>query len=356
MVLLIFWITIAANRILNLLKSSPVIIIWLVIITGSFIYAFTNNHIAVNMDTVTFFIITVFFMFSSVLKSLKKINVTPILITYSKSKFSNKYIYIRFLIKRAIINNLLLIIFSIIAFNALLDKIKFFILIGITIFSVINSFLLMYSINRYKSSQITKPALIRLKINPRIKSAVFDYLTADFLAAAVLCIAMFLILLHEIVKGASLDNNLKLQTYFPILMTVVFGFGFMGIIEPVQNINWKFHALLSANDFKYHVKRTMLFLAAVFCWLFAVFTGIGIFISVTLLLKCLFCITVLFLASIFTAFTITNMLIKAITLFFLLALTVWISMLPAPFLFILLIPVIITFLKAKNEYREWYLL
>jgi predicted histidine transporter YuiF (NhaC family) len=38
------------------------------------------------------------------------------------------------------------------------------------------------------------------------------------------------------------------------------------------------------------------------------------------------------------------------------ALTVWISALHIAFLPILAVPVLLTFLKAKNEYREWYYL
>ena len=197
---------------------------------------------------------------------------------------------------------------------------------------------------------------MRLKINPRIKSAVFDYLTSDFLAMAVLCIAFFFVIINEFAKDAAFLNESKGQNLFFILMTVVFSMGFIGIIESIRNINWKFQAVLSVNDFKYHVKRTMLFLAAVYCCLFVIYISIGISVSITLMIKHLFCIIVMFLMSIFMAFTVSNMLLKAVTLFILLAITVWISALQVPFLLILLVPVLFTFFKAKNEYREWSIL
>ena len=213
----------------------------------------------------------------------------------------------------------------------------------------------MYFIYNCKNTQIPKSVLC-LKINPKIKSAVLDYLTSDFSAMAVLCIALFFVIIHEFAKDAAFVYELKPRILFFMLMTVIFSLGFMGIIESIRNINWKFHALLSANNFKYHVKRTVFFLIAVFGWLFVILISIGIAVNVTLLLKYLFCIMVLFFITVFIAFTITNTLLKAITLLFLLALTVWISVLPALFLPMLIIPVIPAFIKAKNEYREWYLL
>jgi len=47
MELLLFWIKITVKRILNLFISSPLTIIWVMIIITSFIYAFTNRHIVI---------------------------------------------------------------------------------------------------------------------------------------------------------------------------------------------------------------------------------------------------------------------------------------------------------------------
>jgi hypothetical protein len=49
------------------------------------------------------------------------------------------------------------------------------------------------------------------------------------------------------------------------------------------------------------------------------------------------------------------MMVKAFIITIFVILTLWISTLPVGFLSILVIPLIISFFKAKNEYREWYL-
>ncbi|MCL2242862.1 MAG: hypothetical protein FWC03_00140 [Treponema sp.] len=351
MILLFFWVKIAAKKFISLLKVSPVIIIFTVIFTGAFLYAFVNNHIVLNPDSWTLYLIILFFVLISVLNSLKRYNVTPVLLAYSKSKNSNKHICIMFFIKRALLNNLFLIIINIFAYN-----INSITLICITVFSVFISFLIMYLKNIYINIKIKNNTEKILKINPKIKSIIYDYLTSDFSAMTVLCITMFLILVNEFSKNSAFDNDLKTQTHFFMLLTIIFGLGFIGIIDSIRNINRKFHAILSANDLKYHVKRTILFLAGIYCWLFAVFIYFGFTVSAALMFKYIFCILILFMISIFMAFTITNILLKSIIMILLLAFTVWISSLTSPFLIALIIPLVFAFAKAKNEYREWFLL
>ena len=112
---------------------------------------------------------------------------------------------------------------------------------------------------------------------------------------------------------------------------------------------------ISPNNFKYHMKRTIIFLAGIYIGFVVSFIIIGYIIDVVFALKYLYCIFVMLLFSVHIGFTISNMLIKSIVLLFFIALTIWISTLSFGFLAVLAIPVIISFLKAKDEYRELYL-
>ena len=354
MALIIFWIKIALRRIRSFFKTSPVTIIWAVIFIGSFIFAAVNRHIEIP-DTQTFILVLPLLVLSSLFNSLKNYHVMPVLIKYSKSKFPNKNIRIRFFIKQAFVNNILLLLFNIIIFNDMANKSYFFVISGTTAFSLILSFLLMYLKNNYLNKGTIEKNKKQIKINPVIKSTIYDYLTPNFLSIAVLCAALFLVITVELIKGLNPSYEMG-NRYIFIIITVIFSIGFMGVIESIPCINWKYQAIISPNDFRYHIKRTIFFLAGIFGCLLIFFIVTAAAINIMFMLKYLFCIFTLFLASVFTAFTISNMLIKTITLLLILALTVWISTLPAGFLSILLLPVLAVLIKAKNEYREWSLL
>lgn len=354
MVLIIFWFKIAVNRVFNLFKASPLLIVWTTIVAAAFIYASVNNFISVKLDDQTLVIIIFCLFIFSLFASLKNFNAILYLIKYSKSKYCNRYIYFRLLIKRALLNNVLFIIFSIIAFNSMTNKIYFIVMPGIMIFSITLSFVIMYLKICLVNRRIKQIKLIKLKMNPVIKAAVYDYLPSVFTVILSFSLALAVITgnLNDINYFMELEN----QSFFFILMTIIFSVGFMGIIDSVPEINWKFQAIISPNNFKYHIKRTMFFSGRTYILLLIVFVVIGSIINWILLIKYLYCIFILFLTTILIAFTISHILIKHITFLLFIAITVWISTMPVVFLLALLIPILITFVKAKNEYREWSLL
>lgn len=354
--LIFFWVKIAVKRITALFNSSPVLIIWTMIIIGSFFYAIVNKHIEIALDMRTLFVVIPFLVLSSLLNSFKNYNLMPMLIVYSKSKLTNKNICSKFFIKQTLKNNILLLVFAVIAYNYIADKKYYAVIIGTTIFSIILSFILMYVKNIYLNRRTAKTITKKSKINPIIKSALYDYLAPNFLPMAIICIAFFLLIIVEFTKDINSLYELKNQPVFFILMTIVFSIGFMGIVESIPNINWKFQAIISPNDFKYHIKRTSFFLCGIFGWLLALFIIIGGIINPSLLLKYLYCIFVLFFVTLHISFTMSSMIMKAITLLIITVLTIWISTLSVGFLAVLIIPILVTLFKAKNEYMEWSLL
>jgi len=356
MELLLFCIRITIKRLLKLFKSFPVLIFWVTIIIASFIYAIMSKSILLRPDIQTMKIITPFLVLVSSLKSLKSYNAMPVLIQYSKSNVQNGYIYIIYFIRQAFVNNVWLSAFNFVVFYFVRNKIDFAITLTATVISFVLSFSLMFLRNSLKIKKASYKEIKRKKINPLIKSAVFDYLTRDFFTITVLCIALVLVISVEVTKGGNLLYELENPLIFFIGLTIILSVGFMGITDSISNINWKFQAIISPNTFGYHIKRTMLFLIAVFSLMFLFFVLIGARINVLLLFKYLYCIVMLFCLSVFIAFTTGNMFVKGISLLLITAFTVWISTLPVSLLPILIIPLIATFIKARNEYGEWSLL
>jgi hypothetical protein len=354
--LLLFCIRIPIKRILKLFKSFPLLIIWVTIIIASFIYAITSKNIAVMPNLQIMVIITPFLVLVSLFKSLKNYNVMPVLIQYSKSSLQNNYIYIIFFIKQAFVNNIWLSVLNFIIFYFVRSKKYTAITLTATVISFLLSFFLMYLKNDIKNKKTNYKRIKRIKINPSIKSAVFDYVTPDFFTIAVICIAFVLAITIETTKNVNFLNELENPLILFIGLTIILSVGFIGITDSIRNINWRFQAIISPNTFSYHIKRTMLFLIAVFGLLLLFFVFIGAKINVLLLFKYLYCTVMLFCISIFIAFTTGNIIIKGITLLLIIAFTVWISTLSVGLLPILALPLFATLIKAKNEYREWSLL
>jgi len=354
MSLLVFWIVIAFKRILNLVKSSPVKVIWVLIIAAVFIYAFVNNHIVLILDFQKSLLVSLFAVLYSLSCSFKNYRVMPYLIKYSKSKYSNNEIYKKYFLTQAIKNNFMLFVLCIVSYCSLTDKKFFFIIPGITVFLVIVSFLIMFTRSKYLNNNAKSAGKKRLKINPYIKSTFIDYFNSDFFVTSAICVAVFLFFTYSFIKYNDVLYNLEVQF---IIITAAFSIGFIGIFDSISNINWKFQAIVSPNDYKYHIKRTVFFLGVIFGLFLIMFIITGSMIKFDLLLKYAYCLLILLAATINVAFIFTGKLLKLLLIMpSIIAITIWISTLPAVFLPVLLIPVVLTFMKAKNEYREWFAL
>jgi len=360
MALMFFWIKVAIKRILDLSKPYLLFTLCIFIFIGAFIYALINGHININLDIKTIYIIISLIILLSLVNLFRNYYLLPVLIKYSKSKYQNKIIIKRYFLKLALSNNLLLIIFNIIAFYSIIkfsiNYFHIFILSGITILSIILSFIIMYIKNKYLNKRHSEISNRKIEVNPLLKSAIYDYLSSDFLISLILCIIIFTAFIVSIVKDVNSIYELKDNSNLFIIISIIFSLGFTSIISSIPQINWKFQSIVSPNDFKYHLKRTSLVLFGFMGWLILLFIVFGSIINITHLLKYLYCLFILFFTIINISLTISNMMIKFFTVTIIVLLTMWVSTLPVGFLSILIIPVIITFVKAKNEYREWYLL
>jgi len=357
MVLIFFWLKIFIKRAVSLVKSSPVLFVWVCVVLAAFIFAIVNRFIIISPDIKTYYLTAPFLLIYSILASFRNYNVTPVLMIYSKSGYSNNKIIAMFLIKKAFLNNLFLIILSLFFFNYFKDGIYFSMLTGIIIFSVLLSFIVM----RYKQKIIFKKNIKesqkRSKFDPYIKSIFLDYLTPDICALFILCVSLFLVLIAEFTKDAVFSQGMGNQRLFFTLSIILFSVIFFGLIESITNINWRFHAVLSENSQRYHYKRTFVFLTAILGIFFIVFIIAGSLMNPPLLIKYIICLVFNMLIAVNLAFSTGNKIFKVIALISITAVNIWIVYtLPAGFLAVQILPAVITFIKAKNEYREWSLL
>jgi hypothetical protein len=349
--LLLFWIRIAARRFVSLFKTSPVIIVGTIIIIAAFIVA--KNDIEVVLDTQRFVFALSFFILVSILLSFKNFSLMSQQIMYSKSALKNKTIRVLFFARQAFFNNILLILFDIIALKGIVKSDYLKVLPAVTLCSMLLSVLIMFFKNEVKMRRIKKKQEKVSKINPVIKGIIFDYFSSDFLLTALISIVLLIIIIVEFISQGFLLNTEDPSILF-IGMLIVLSFGFMGIIESVPHINWKFHGIISPNGYSYHIKRTVVFLGLFFILPVLFFIFMLASSGAIFLLKYLYCLAVLLFCSIFISFTISRSIFKAAMLIAVVVFTAWVSTLRIAFLTVLLIPFLALFLKAKNEYREWY--
>jgi hypothetical protein len=215
----------------------------------------------------------------------------------------------------------------------------------------------MYIKNAFTGKRINKIAVEKAGFGPAIKSAIHDYFSSDFLQMTVLSIGLFIALAVLLIGNVSFLHELENPSIMYIGILIILSLGFGGIIDSVPHINWKFHAIIFPHDFIWHIKRAGVFLGVLFCLPMLLFIFMAFFFGFALFLKYLYCTVVMLLLSINIAFMISGKLTKALLFFIPTAVfTAWVSTLQAPFLLILAALVLLTFLKANNEYREWYYL
>jgi hypothetical protein len=353
--LLLFWIRIAARRFVSLFKTSPVIIAGTIIIIAAFIIA--RNDIEIILNVQRFILAISFFILVSVLLSFKNFSLMSQQIIYSKSALKNRTIRILFFTRQAFFNNILLILFDIVALKGIVESDYLIMLPAVTLCSLLLSVLIMFLKNEVKMRRIKKKQAKASKINPLIKGIIFDYFSSDFLLTALISIVLLIIIFAEFISKGFLLNTEDPSILF-IGMLIVLSLGFMGIIESVPRINWKFHGIVSPRGYDYHVKRTVIFLGVFFILPVLFFIFMLASSGAIFLLKYLYCLAVLLFCSIFISFTISRsiyrIIYKAVILIAVIVFTAWVSFLRIAFLPVLLVPALAFFIKSKNEYREWY--
>jgi hypothetical protein len=254
-----FLIKIFVTRILYVVKQYPVIAAGTVLLVFSFLAVEINTTI--NLDTKKCIPVTVVLMLSFAAVSLKKRRVTPAVIAFSKSGFTNKTIHALFFISRSIINNGPLVLFNLIVLKRLITVERFIYVSIITIVSLLSSFCIMNVRNKFTYGKTIKEKINKRPANPLVKSAVCDYGTPDFFQTAVTAVSLFSAVLFELLKDADVLREMEHPFILVMRPAAALSFGFMGIVDSIPHTNWKFYALISPYNFNRQFRKTLLFLA-----------------------------------------------------------------------------------------------
>ena len=351
----LFWSKITAKRAMDLVKQSPIIFIWVIILIFAFAVGWQNRAIEINPFS-AIILIGILIVFSAI-SSLWNYQTIHALISYSKSNLPNNKIRTRFFIKRSFRNNLPLIIFVFIllAGPSKTDASVMLPAIIGTIFSLALSFFIMYLKNRYVDRKIKTTINKKSMINSVIKRALHDYFTPDFFVAMAFCYAIFGVLIFQTSMDLSLIKEINNPFLVILPITTILSIGSMSINETIFNMNWKFFSIIYPQKLSAHIKKIVTFLFCTLGSLLIVSILISLQIGVLVLFRILYNIMVLLLFSVYNAFTRSNILIKGIRSVLFAVLVIWIGNLHLAFLLVLILPVLIMALMAKDDFYGWYL-
>jgi len=354
--LLIFWIKIFLKSIIGIFKQSPVIFIWAIVLCIAFFIG--KDYINITLNAQLLIPLLLVLAVLSMIISFKNTYMLPVLIAYSKSSFQKRHILVFYFLKKSIRNNIFLIILSIFAVKLLSTEnySQLTLIPIIPIISVFLSFAIMCLKNRFISIKVYKVKEKKSVTSIRIKSILYDYLTADFLLMVVLGFALFAGIVTGLLKDVG--SFQQSDNSYPIFIgsIAVLAFCFMGIVSSIPNINWKFYSFLNPQNLSYHTKKSALVLAGSFCLLLLTFLIILLSFDMVITIKYIYCLAAIMLFSIYNAFTLSHWISMLFRSLIFTILAIWISAFNIAFLLVLILPITILSFFAKNDYKERYFL
>jgi hypothetical protein len=354
MALLLFWLKIARRELLHLIKTSPVVVAWIFIIMCAVITGKPGVEIPLNQKT--YIVVLSILIFASLAVSTRKFTTIHWIIMYAKANRQNKMIRFLFFARQAVFSNIMLFLFSAAVYKGMIQT-EFGTYLPVAIcLSIVSSFTLMVIKDKISDAKIAKAPRKSPGISPRARSVISDYTTAGFLQEAIVCIALFVFVISELARDKNLLDNMEYPSAFLTGLLLLIALGFMGIIDSIPHIHWKFYAIISPAALNYHIRRTFIFLTAFFSIFIFSFIFAIILFDLQSLIKYIYAGISLLFFTINVSFSAGSMLIKAFAAVICAMMTAWICNASPWFLALLILPVGISFLKAKNEYTEWYLL
>jgi hypothetical protein len=140
--------------------------------------------------------------------------------------------------------------------------------------------------------------------------------------------------------------------FIPMALFFILSISFMGLFDTVINTNWRFYSIISMN-FKYHIKRLLIFISFSYCIVIFQYIFLLIHISKFLLFIYLYAMLLTLLLSISFAFLKINM-IKKIFIYILYIRIAMYILYTIPLLMLVgILPLIILFYIVKNDFIKW---
>jgi hypothetical protein len=344
---LLFWIKVALKRIIEFIKTSPVVTIGAIITAGAFIYTNTNIQLTLNYSKViiTFFALIII----PVIISLKEYNVLEKITFYSKSNYSNRLLRYIFFAKKSFLNNIFMIMFFVLMLSDRIS-IDFSLNVWKTLyifpFSVLLSWTVM--ILRNNGKKVTKRRSV-MHVNSVVKSTFYDYMDSILMAVIITAVSLFIGI--ELLRHKNILNEMPEPVFIPLILFILLSMGFSGLSDSMIKTNWLFYAVVSL-DYRYHFKRMLVFILSFYGIVLLQYIITVMYFNVTLLLIYLFTVITTMLFAMGTACLGGNVLKKIIVY----ALYIWFAvymLYVSPYIMLASIfPVVITLFAAKNNFTE----
>ena len=399
MILVLFWLKIAANRIYECFKIAPIIIVTPILLLGLLLIAGVRISFPVTEEQFSGIVFLIFAY--TLISTLKAPKLAKYLLINSGSCISFRKLKVIYFVKKSIVAIIPMGIFFLavlmqvivldfqkanIIFTAVICLVMLLLLsllnylfassrgkFVLLLVQFVTVYLVLYIdikialwviplamciifyrlLFKFDLEERARGAIYpsKIKPSPLIKSTMSDYLTSSFLQGAlVIVLAIVYIILHIPLERqedtAGFDN-------FIFVLAALISFGFYMLAESVNGINWLYYAIINPS-FKFHMKRTFLFVSLFF-------GGFILYIFFMILLQgvytALFFLVVLFI-NLMTAISISFLAIRMITKIILslasYSLIIYLGLSGSLFIFVLLIPVAFLFYKMIKQHHWWY--
>jgi hypothetical protein len=184
---------------------------------------------------------------------------------------------------------------------------------------------------------------VNLRVGSIVKSSIYDFFCSGFLYDTIFVISLFLVLLWKIIIDKQIDDNI-------MLIALLLSVGYVSFIDVFSGINWRFYAIVKM-DFKYQIKRGVLFLCCIYGIPLIIFLSIYGATKTGHLFFPLFGYIGMMFLSVGLSFMDGNIILRG-----LLGLAIaWFMVIYSQFNWYVIfsfLPVIIVILKAKNDFTK----
>ena len=352
--LVFFWIKIFIKRLINAIKEQPIIFIFPVILIAAIIIG--NVDIVIELNSRVIMIMLVSLVTLSIITSFKNYRTISSLILFSKSNKTNKYIKFRFFLRNAILNNIFLILIILFSFNKNVSTENYAIMPITAVFSIIVSFLVMYTKDSYLNKKVARNNIEIVKLKPRLKGLIYDYLTSEFVLLFLFSISLLVFFILEILPEIELLHGMENKSSILTGTIIILAISSLSINGSIEQINWKFYAIINPCSFSYHVKRSLLFIFTIGGILIITLGLIVLQLGLEMFIKYLFCMVVLFYFSIYNSFAYGNVIAKIVKPALFTILIIFFANIHIVLLLVILAPLYMISNSAKNDFKDKILL
>jgi hypothetical protein len=349
----LFWIKIALKRLVELVRLSPVVVIGCGLFIGALVYTKTTIAIPLSPSRCGMALLLLFLI--SLVYALKKRDLLIPVTFYLKGGHTNRLIRVLFFSKRALLNNIPLLLFILcvktgrIVLEAVPNTAELFLLF---VFFLLCSVLTMALRHSAKSAPRKNKKRARRILNVVAKSAVQDFMSSDLVSSLILAAVLQAVVIVSLIQDPDMLETMEEPSFLFALLLGTVAAAFSGVINAASSVNWQFYSVM-ATKFSWHLKRLALFLIASTAVMVLPYSIITVRFGAEPLVIWLYAVVLFLVFSICMAFCYGNILKKSLLGGGFAAITLYLSVADPYLVCIMTAPLVVLFLKVKNEFTDW---